>query len=452
MKVHAFVIALIVAAPAMGDIVHLTDGTKLQGDVKKSPVGYIVTLPGGKMRVIPTDQVKTIELPAPAATMPADSARQKLASMRRSVEYIDDVAKIVERYQRFIEQMIGTAVEADARQDLALWQQRQQNGLVKVGARWVTPAEKEQIREKAIEQSRAARLALKQGRLAEAESLVNQVLSDDPQNPTALYLRGVLQFRQDQLIPARKSFETVNALVANHGPTLNNLGVILARQNQFSPALTFYDQAMMASPRNRDILNNVAEMIYGMPDEARNTTVAARALRRFNEQDEDLVKILSKEGLHRWGATWVTTEQLEQLRRAEREAKDKLDALAAEFDAVKVRISNVDREIEENERAMRRMEAGAYVRDINGTIHQTVLPPLYSELQNDSAKLQRERTEQFARLESLREKAKAVDRELPVPKYSGIQRLMDESNAPVVAPTAPSTKPATTTKAQKAHG
>ena len=164
-------------------------------------------------------------------------------------------------------------------------------------------------------------------------------------------------------------------------------------------------------------------------------------LRRFTEQDEDLARELEQQGLHRWGATWVTSEQLEQLKQAEREAKDKLDQLASEFDAVKVRISNIEREIEENERAMRRLETSAYVRDLNGQIWQTALPPVYGDLQADNRKLQTERQQQFVQLDKLREQAKAVNRNLPVPKYSGIQRMMDEAHAPVIGPAAATTAP-----------
>jgi hypothetical protein len=46
-------------------------------------------------------------------------------------------------------------------------------------------------------------------------------------------------------------------------------------------------------------------------------------------------------------------------------------------------------------------------------------------------------------LDKLREQARAVNRNLPVPKYTGVQRLMDESHAPVLGPS-PATAPAAT--------
>src|SRR5207244_394714 len=114
-----------------------------------------------------------------------------------------------------------------------------------------------------------------------------------------------------------------------------------------------------------------------------------------------------------------------ELQAAERATKDKLDQLSSEFDAVKVRIDNIDREVGENERAMRQLEASSYVRDYTGNIYQSTLPPTYYQLQDDQRKLQRDRDEQYQRLEKLRQSARAVQADLPVPKYSGLQRVID---------------------------
>ena len=450
-RLTALIVLALAASVASADVVLLKDGTTLEGDVKRSPDGYKVTQPDGTQKLLAFDEVKSIELASPPP-LTAEAAKEKLASFRRSVEYVDEVDKVIERYERFIEQNAGTVMEGEARQDLAVWQGRRDKGLVKFGSRWVTPEERAELQEQAFRQADAARRALKQGKLQEAESLINQAIAEDPQNAAAHYLRGLLHFRQDRLMPARRGFEVANQLVPNHAPTLNNLAVVLARQNQHPAALNTYDQAMVASPKNKDVLNNVAEALYGMPDNVRGSTIAQRVLRRFTEQDEDLARELRPQGMHRWGATWVTTEQLEQLKQAEREAKDRLDQLASQFDAVKVRISNIEGEIAENERAMRRLETSAYVRDINGQIWQTALPPIYGQLQADNRKLTAERQQQFAELDRLREQAKAVNRNLPVPKYSGTQRMMDESQAPVVGPaptptTAPATTPATTATA-----
>ena len=74
---------------------------------------------------------------------------------------------------------------------------------------------------------RRGREQLRAGRVAEAESLLQQALNEDPTNPAALYLRGVMLYRADKLVDARKAFEAVNKAVEKHAPTLNNLAVIV---------------------------------------------------------------------------------------------------------------------------------------------------------------------------------------------------------------------------------
>ena len=107
----------------------------------------------------------------------------------------------------------------------------------------------------------------------------------------------------------------------------------------------------------------------------------------------------------------------------------------------KIRLNNIDQEIDENDRAMRRLEANSYIRDLSGNIYQAMLPATYYQLQDDQQKLQKERQDQFDRLEKLRAQARAINQDLPVPKYTGIQRLIDVEGTPVQPPDQPTTKP-----------
>jgi chromosome segregation ATPase len=166
-------------------------------------------------------------------------------------------------------------------------------------------------------------------------------------------------------------------------------------------------------------------------------------LKKFDQQDTALARELEPQGLHRWGATWVTSDQLEELKKAEQDAQAKLDAMSGEFDAVKVRISNIDREIDENNKAMARIAAMNYIRVPGGSVQQAALPPSYYDCQESNRRLGVERADQMAKLASLQEQAKAVNRNLPIPKYTGMQKLMDENSAPIVAPAPPATQPTT---------
>src|SRR5687767_11033132 len=103
-------IVLALAGVAAADVVLLKDGSTLEGDVKRSASGYLVTQPDGKVKLLAFEDVRSIEM-ASAPPLTTRSAKEKLASFRRSVDYVDDINKIIERYERFIEQNAGTVME-----------------------------------------------------------------------------------------------------------------------------------------------------------------------------------------------------------------------------------------------------------------------------------------------------------------------------------------------------
>jgi hypothetical protein len=240
-----------------------------------------------------------------------------------------------------------------------------------------------------------------------------------------------VQLRQDQLPAARKSFEMVEALAPNHAPTLNILGVILWRQNQLVAAINAYGQAMISSPGDQRVLNNVAEALHALPAKDQNATVVKRTAARFQIQDHDLAQKLAASGWYRWGATWVTGTQLNQLKHVEEEIKTKLDALAGDFQSVQSKIAEIDSSIDSNNRALRNIEASSYVQDASGNIFRIGYPPVYYDIQRDTLGLQAKRLQEVKKLDQLRQQAARIQQQLPVPRYTGIQRAIGAEGTPL---------------------
>ena len=256
--------------------------------------------------LISADRVESIEL------RPADSpsaAEDRLASLRRAVENISDLKVIISHYEAFIQDNPQSKAATEAEIELADWRDRQARGLVKVGSNWVTPEEKAENDHKADLVAVDVRQLLLAGKLKDASDAIEKTLLVSPQNISLLYLRGVVAYRQEQLLPARKAFEAVHALSPNDGPSLNNLAVITWRQNNLMVAMNYYDQAMVSAPMSRQILDNVAEALNSLPPERRKTPLIEKVVRHFNEQDSDLQKKLADQGLSRWGSSWVTDSQ-----------------------------------------------------------------------------------------------------------------------------------------------
>ncbi len=451
----AVAVLLLAFAPVTwGDILHLMDGTKVEGNVKKSADGWIVTGADGEVTNVPAGAVRSIELKSSGGAggaggkggpLPPEVAERRLYSLRRSVENLSNLSDIVQRYQRFVEQNKGTELGQAAEQELAVWVDRQSRGLVKVGQEWVTEEQRRALLAQTIAAVSEARQLMKDGRNKEADALLVKAMGVDPRSASVQYLRGVLKYRQNEVPAARKAFEIVIDEITNHAPSLNNLAVILARQNQPAASMGMYDRAMQAEPLNRHILDNVAEGFYALSPSERKAAIVQRALKRFLEQDEQLQQEMANRGQFRWGATWVNQQQLDELKAAEVKIKGRLDQLAAEFDAVQARMNTIVQDVESNNRTMRNLESQRYGRDAAGQLVTGDLPPRYYDVQADTAKLEAEHKQQALKMQQLRAAARDVEKQLPTPRYTGSQKLIETEGTPIQVPgDAAASQPTTT--------
>jgi Flp pilus assembly protein TadD len=425
-------IVLLIPILARADVIVLKDGTRLEGEVKRTPDGWTVTTADGKSRTVTSGAVKSIELGSSQRN--GQQSAEGLASLRRSVEALTDINQVIERYQRFIDNTKDAKTLAEAQIDLSMWRDRREKGLVKHGSQWVPPEEVASIVAKASSFAEEAREHLRGNRQREAEQLLSQALEVDPKNPAALYLRGVMLYRQDKLTDARKAFETVNSVIPSHAPTANNLGVLLYRANQQVGALNYFDQAMQAQPVNKFILNNVCEALGVLPEEQRKNPAVAKVARRFAEQDLILQQQMQQQGLYRWGGQWVDQKRLDELKAAERQAREKLEAMQAEFDQTKARIAQIDEEIARNESSMEDMKARSVYqqrdRDGNVIFLPLPLPQAYYDLQHENRQLAQDQAALRTKLTSMQEHARRVQQQVPVPQFTGIQQIVGVEGMP----------------------
>ena len=192
MRFVPLLILAIFCVSVRGDIVILKDGTRVEGDVKHSDSGYDVTDSSGKVTHVDTYNVESIQL---GKSNTNENALDRFDSLKRSVEALDDINQIISRYNTFIQQNPKTPAAEQAQKELAIWQDRLDKHLVKIGGKWVTPEQQEQMLAQAGDTARQGYDLIKENKLKEAEPVVKQVLDIDPQNPVGNYLEGVLLYR-----------------------------------------------------------------------------------------------------------------------------------------------------------------------------------------------------------------------------------------------------------------
>ena len=317
--------------------------------------------------------------------------------------------------------------------------------MVKVGGKWVTPEEQEVLVGKAGDIIREAYDLMKANKLKEAEPLLKQALDLDPQNPVANYLNGVLLFRADKFVPARKAFEATRAQIPSDAAAINNIAVIAWRQNQFLNSIGFYCDAMLAMPANKEILSNVAEALYGLKDELRKTPAAQKTSRLFVEQEAELEKVMAQYGWYRWGSMWLDQAQLNELKKSEKEVKDKMDAMQAQFDQLTAERRNNESNILRQRQIMTDIDqANTYIDPKTGIGYRnTFKPQSYYDAANEANRLASLNDTINANLAQMRESGKRLEATKPKPKYTGIQKLIGVEGTPKIGVLAVEMAPAT---------
>jgi tetratricopeptide (TPR) repeat protein len=443
MKLWTVALLLVLAVPLDADVITLRDGTRLEGEVKRTSDGYLVTDPAGKQTIVSATDIQSIELKKSPGS-PA-SAEQALASLRKSVENATDPDTVSKRFEAFIQQHPNTPVAQQAQQDLAQWRQRADQHLIRVGDQWVNKEQMGQMRSRGAEAAAQLLPTLQSAQPADAVRLIDKALAASPGSAALLYLKGVALYKQNQLVPARKAFEAAEQAMPEHAATHNNLAVVLFQTRAQIPGLAEYDKAMLADPQNRQILDNVAEALHSLPGSQANNTVVKKVVAQFQEQDAALQTRMSAQGLHRSGSQWVDEADYQRTQAAQKAAQDKLDSYKSEVTTIQARLMEIEREITYDKQVMAGMMQETSYVDVNtGRVRQDPLPPRYYELQQKVAALAAEQLQKQKQLQQMpRLAAEAQQAAQSQAPYTGKQLIFDERAFPPPSPTTqPTTAPA----------
>jgi tetratricopeptide (TPR) repeat protein len=425
-----------VCGVAIAETLVLTDGRRLEGDVKRDGGDWVLTDAEGRVLRFGASEVKSIELSRRPETPAA--GRQRLEFLKRYAETVSDPALPLARYEEFVKQYPD--LEAEAKPQLDLWRSRQ--GQVRVGGKWLGGEELARWEERLAASLDTSRQLISQNRLKDALASLDTILAADAGNVGALYLQGIIQYRLEQLPAARKAFEGVLATLPDHGASLNNLAAVSWRQKQEAAALSLLDRASSNMPLNQVLVDNIAEAMHGVSREAKNSAAAKRLAKKYEEQEPQLARSMAGQGYYRWGSTWVTKAQYDELQRVQREIGAHLDRLAREYGASEQNIARMTQDIDANNRTLRRIESDSLRRDASGVVVRLPYPSTYYDVRNETERLLSRRQGEIARLQDLRREAEKVQSRLAVPPYRGALTIMGETNTPLVLRRPSTTQPA----------
>lgn len=443
------------ASPALGDVVHLNNGTTLEGQVRRTRDGYIITDASGKVTTITSTDVTSIELKKPAPGR--DAAAEQLESLRRSLERVADPAVAVQRYAKFISEHPGSPAAAQAGQEMGQWQERADKGLRRVGKRWGTKDELVRILSEVDQAAGQAAGLIGAGKTSAASDILQKALVLAPEDPMLLYLKGLVLFQQDRLVPARQAFEGVAKELPDHAPTHNNLAVILWKTRALIPALAEYDKALSADPGNRTILDNVAEALHALPETYRKNQITKKLVSRFDDLDAEMQKKMAKQGLYRLGSQWVPADDFKSFHATQANARERMDSYKNDSLTLQTRLMQIDRTIDDDMHLMNSILqeqtqvvrsydydslTGAPTPNGQGPIRQYPLPQRYFDLEKEVVALKAEKATKTRQLQQLPRLVADAQKNADQKCYTGTQNLIGLDSAPGTIPaTQPSTQP-----------
>lgn len=118
------------------------------------------------------------------------------------------------------------------------------------------------------------------GRIEEAAKNYRQILSEDPRQPDALHLLGVVAQSVGQLAEAVELISESLRVNPNNVPAISNLAGVLKDQGRYDEALDFYEAALAAAPAEAYLHSNLGNALrdLGRLDEAAASHRRALAL------------------------------------------------------------------------------------------------------------------------------------------------------------------------------
>lgn len=431
------------ASFAHADTIITKDGRTLTGVVKKVANGYEIVA-DGKTSFIPTSDVKSIKLSNEGKVEEGD-ARERLASLRRSVEAETQIERIIERYSQFIEMNKDTGASKEASADLEKWKDRLAKGMMKVGKQWMTPAERDQYLLDSAKHANDIADQISVGDIAGANEKLIKLLEDNPQNISFAYLQGVVQMQRDRLNEARRSFDIVQEQVPDHAPTLLNQASLAVSFKRWPNALSLLERVMLLAPNNQQILDGVTDFIHLVPDATRRSAVFDRLMSVYAAQEAQLEKQMAAKGLYRFGSTWATQAKIEEHKKQveafeakKAELQTTLDRSTQEIQSLQQRIARIEEQLRDIDRTR------IAVDPLTGRTVYSPRPQYYYDLQNERDQYVRQIQDEQRRIGEVREQAKELEKTAPETPFAGRIVPIGEAGVPIVLPAAtpPATRPA----------
>jgi tetratricopeptide (TPR) repeat protein len=448
--ISACIAAVVVAGPALGDRIELTGGRQIDGSITRVGDHFqIVPITGKAFTATPAEilRVTLVSNVSPDAMATAEWGRTQLLFKRAT--RLDDVIAL---HQKFIAAYPTATVRPDVEASLAVYEKYQDEHRINFRGQWITTEERQSILRKSSSLAEQALTSYRAGNLNDAVANALAALQVDDQNALAYTVQAMTDIRLNRAAEAKTEFLTVTKVDPTNLLAWNNLAIIAFRDRRDPEGLRYFNQAIQIGPDHRLLLDNIAEALnmYEGPKDNANYINLSRA---FTQADVRMQANLAKQGLFRFGGTWVTGPQRDSIAKTTTDVIARANDLESQYQSALAALDKQERALvatrQQYDSAVSYLlylnnllyaEAGRGISDPYVATSRDSQGTTINQLANQIQVLTGQVAQTRGAIDSMKTEADRIRPQLDVAKasiYSGILRIMepgDTENPPAPLP------------------
>lgn len=212
----------------------------------------------------PRSSVAPRVTPAASPRAMKDADDETLAALEAAANRCQSVDEAVRLYGEFrINRYFTRATREIYERKLAVWTQRADQRLVRMGQRWVTRDEAKRIAAVADTHLTRALDDIRSGHDAEARRSLIEASKKDPSGIRADFIHGLLNtpLGANHAKSALQFFQEALRRSPRNLPTINNLALVEVRLGQYDAALSHWERCLNLAPKCQEAVSNLNRFV-----------------------------------------------------------------------------------------------------------------------------------------------------------------------------------------------
>ncbi|MEI7767405.1 MAG: hypothetical protein WCJ97_08215 [Phycisphaerae bacterium] len=304
-------LASVALVPAWADRIVLQDGRVIEGRMRRLNAREMEINPRvGEPFTVMVEEVRSVSLTSDVTE--TQKAESRWAAMQARFRAMDKLPDIIKEHDAFITEFPTSDSARSARESREAYQRMQTGKYVKFRRNWVAPEQRDGLLREGRERSVPALDMYRAGKLREAVELAKSALTVDEGNPTALAIMGMVAVRQNQILLAREWFIHMTEFDPDSVLGWNNASVAALQLKREPEALLNFSKALQSGGDNRLVVDNVADFL-GSYSGSKTLPSYISLTATYAQAETRMVALMAKQGLYRYGSSWVTKEERNNL-------------------------------------------------------------------------------------------------------------------------------------------